>query len=92
MAGSSGTLGTVSDYSDSTMSVSQGTTQVTYAVTAVSGSSSSVMVAITDQVDDTQNNLVETDVTNYNLTNTGVLTFVSGTVQNASESLQVVVQ
>ena len=92
MAGSSGTLGTVSDYSDSTMSVSQGTTQVTYAVTAVSGSSSSVMVAITDQVDDTQNNLVETDVTNYNLTNTGVLTFVSGTVQNASVSLQVVVQ
>ena len=50
------------------------------------------MVALTDQVDDTQNNLVETDVTNYNLTTAGVLTFVSGTVQNASESLQVVVQ
>jgi hypothetical protein len=92
MAGSSGILGTTSDYADSTMSVSQGTTQVSYAVTAVSGSSSSVMVAITDRVLDTQNNPVETDVTNYSLTAAGVLTFVSATAQNASESLQVTAQ
>jgi hypothetical protein len=92
MAGSSGVLGTTSDYTDSSMSVSQGTTQVSYAVTAVSGSSSSVMVAITEQVHDTQNNLVETDVTNYNLTSAGVLTFVSATAQDASGSLQVTAQ
>lgn len=92
MAGSSGVLGTTSDYTDSTMSVSQGTTQVSYAVTAVSGSSSSVMVAITEQVHDTQNNLVETDVTNYNLTTAGALTFVSASVQDASGSLQVSAQ
>jgi hypothetical protein len=92
MAGSSGILGTTSDYTDSTMSVSQGTTQVSYAVTAVSGSSSSVMVAITEQVHDTQNNLVETDVTNYSLTSADVLTFVSASAQNASESLQVTAQ
>lgn len=92
MAGSSGILGTTSDYTDSTMSVSQGTTQVSYAVTAVSGSSSSVMVAITYQVQDVQNSAVETDVTNYNLTAAGVLTFVSATTQNASESLQVTAQ
>jgi hypothetical protein len=92
MAGSSGILGTTSDYTDSTMSVSQGTTQVSYAVTAVSGSSSSVMVAITNQIQDTQNNPVETDVTNYSLTSAGVLTFVSATAQNASESLQVTAQ
>jgi hypothetical protein len=92
MAGSSGILGTTSDYTDSTISVSQGTTQVSYAVTAVSGSSTSVMVAITEQVHDTQNNLIETDVTNYSLTSAGVLTFVSATAQNASESLQVTAQ
>lgn len=90
--GSSGTLGTTSNYSDSTMSVSQGTTQVSYAVTAVSGSSSAVMVAITEQVHDSQNNLIETDVTNYSLSDAGVLTFVSGTAQNAAESLQVSTQ
>jgi hypothetical protein len=92
MVGSSGTLGTTSDYTDSTMSVSQGTTQVSYAVTAVSGSSSSVMVAITNQVEDPQGNALETDVTNYNLTDAGVLTFVSATTQNTSESLQVTAQ
>jgi hypothetical protein len=92
VAGSSGILGTTSDYTDSTMSVLKSTTQVSFAVTAVSGSGSSVMVAITDQVADTQNNLVETDVTNYSLTAAGVLTFVSATTQNASESLQVSAQ
>src|SRR5579863_2460039 len=89
MAGSSGILGTTSDYTDSTMSVSQGTTRVSYAVTAVSGSTSSVLVAITNQVEDAQGSPLETDVTNYNLTDAGVLTFVSATTQNINESLQV---
>jgi hypothetical protein len=92
MAGSSGILGTTSDYTDSTMSVSLGTTQVSYAVTAISGSSSSVMVAITYQVQNAQNSPVETDITNYNLTAAGGLTFVSASTQNASESLQVIAQ
>jgi hypothetical protein len=92
MVGSSGILGTTSDYTDSTMSVSLGTTQVSYAVTATSGSSSSVTVAITYQVQNTQNTAVETDVTDYNLTAAGVLTFVSASTQNASESLQVTTQ
>jgi hypothetical protein len=92
MVGSSGILGTTSDYTDSTMSVSLGTTQVSYAVTAVSGSSSSVMVAITNQVEDTQGTALETDITNYNLTDAGVLTFVSATTQNTTESLQVTAQ
>jgi hypothetical protein len=92
MAGSSGVLGTTSNYTDSTMGVAQGTTQVSYAVTAVSGSSSSVMVAVTDQVDDTQGTLVETDVTNYSLTDAGVLSLVSASVQNSSGTLTVTVQ
>src|ERR1700689_4641782 len=92
MAGSSGVLGTTSNYTDSTMGVAQGTTQVSYAVTAVSGSSSSVMVAVTDQVYDTQSTLVETDVTNYSLTDAGVLSLVSASVQDSSGTLTVTVQ
>ena len=92
MAGSSGVLGTTSNYTDSTMGVAQGMTQVSYAVTAVSGSSSSVMVAVTDQVYDTQGTLVETDVTNYSLTDAGVLSLVSASVQNSAGTLTVTVQ
>jgi hypothetical protein len=92
MAGSSAILGTTSNYTDSTMGVAQGTTQVSYAVTAAAGSSILVMVAVTDQVYDTQNTLLETDVTNYSLTDGGVLSFVSATVQSASGTLTVTAQ
>jgi hypothetical protein len=96
VAGSSGVLGTTNDYTDSTMGTPTGTTQVSYAVTAVSNTASdatsTVMVAITSQVNDTQNSPVETDVTNYSLTDGGVLTLVSASVQNSSESLTVTVQ
>jgi hypothetical protein len=92
MAGSSGILGTASNYTDSTMGVAQGTTQVSYAVTATAGSSSSVMVAVTDQVYDTQSTLVDTDVTNYSLTDAGVLLLVSASVQNSSGTLTLTVQ
>jgi hypothetical protein len=93
MAGSSGVLGTTSNYTDSTMSVAQGTTQVSYTVSAVSGSTTSVMVAITDLVYDTQSNLLETDVTNYTLTDAGVLALVSTSVQSTSSgTLTVTVQ
>jgi hypothetical protein len=78
------------------MGTPTGTTQVSYAVTAVSNTASdatsTVMVAITSQVNDTQNSPVETDVTNYSLTDGGVLTLVSASVQNSSESLTVTVQ
>jgi hypothetical protein len=92
MAGSSGILGTTSNYTDSTMGVAQGTTQVSYAVIAVAGSSSSVMVAVTEQVYDTQSTLVDTDVTNYSLTDAGALLLVSASVQNSSGTLAVTVQ
>jgi hypothetical protein len=96
VAGSSGVLGTTSDYTDSTMSTPTGTTQVSYTVTAVSSTASdttpTVMVAITSQVNDTQNNSLETDVTNYSLTDGGVLTLVSASFQSSSGSLTVTVQ
>jgi hypothetical protein len=92
VAGSSGVLGTTSDYTDSTMSTPVGTTQVSYAVTAISGSTTSVLVAITSQINDTQSTLVETDVTNYSLTDAGVLSLVSASVQDSSGTLTVTVQ
>jgi hypothetical protein len=92
VAGSSGTLGTTSNYADSTMAVVLGTTQVSYAVTAQSGSSNSVLVAITDQIYDPQNNLIETDVTNYSLTSSSVLSFTSATANGTIGSLTVTAQ
>lgn len=92
VAGSSGTLGTTSNYADSTMAVILGTTQVSYAVTAQSGSSSSVLVAITDQIFDPQNSPIETDVTNYSLNSSGVLSFTSATAQGSLGSLTVTAQ
>jgi hypothetical protein len=90
--GSAGTLGTTSNYTDASMGVSQGMTQVSYRVTVAVTSGTAAQVAVTDKVYDTQNNLVETDVTNYSLTTGGVLSFVSATVQNASDSLTVTAQ
>jgi hypothetical protein len=96
VAGDSGVLGTTNNYTDSTLGTATGTTQVSYAVTAVSSTTSdstpTVMVAITSQVNDTQNDPLETDVTNYSLTDGGVLTLVSASVENSSESLTVTVQ
>jgi len=96
VAGDSGVLGTTNDYTDSSMGTPTGTTQVSYAVTAVASTASdatpTVMVAITSQINDTNSNPLETDVTNYSLTDGGVLTLVSATVQNSTESLTVTVQ
>jgi hypothetical protein len=96
VAGDSGVLGTTTNYTDSSMGTTTGTTQVSYTVTAVTSTASdatpTVMVAITSQIDDTNSNPLETDVTNYSLTDGGVLTLVSATVQNSTESLTVTVQ
>jgi hypothetical protein len=89
VGGSTGILGTVSDYTDSSMGVARGTTQVSYMVTGPADPGSPVLVEITDKIYDPQNNLIETDVTSYTLTASGVLAFVSATAQSASGSLKV---
>ena len=48
VGGSTGTLGTISNYTDSTMSVPVGTTEVTYAVTAPVDPGSPVLVKVTN--------------------------------------------
>lgn len=89
VGGASGMLGTISNYTDSSMGVSQGTTQVSYMVTAPVDPGSPVLVEITDKIYDPQNNLLETDVTSFTLTASGVLSFASATAQSASGSLKV---
>jgi hypothetical protein len=88
VGGSTGILGTVSDYTDSSMGVSQGTTQVSFLVTASVDPGSPVLLEITDKIYDPQNNLIETDVTSFTLTASGVLSFVSATAQGAIGSLK----
>jgi len=85
--GESAVLGTVSRYMDSTMSVSLGSAQISYQVTAATSTGGPVLVAITEQYYDTQNNLIETDVFSYNLTAAGVLSLASASVQDASGTL-----
>ena len=92
VGGSTGTLGTISRYTDSTMSVPLGTAEVTYAVTAPVDPGSPVLVKLTDQIKDTQGMVTETDVTSYDLSGAGILTLVSSSAQNSSGTLLATVQ
>lgn len=89
MGGSSGSIGTISRYTDSSMGVSLGTTQVTYAVTAATQTNGPLTVKVTNKIYDTANALVETDVTTYSLSSSNVLAFTSGDVQSSSGNLTV---
>jgi hypothetical protein len=92
MGGSSGNLGTLSRYTDSTMGVSLGTAQVSYAVSGAQSAGGPVAVQVTTQIYDTQNTLSETDVTVYSLTSASVLSFVSSSAQTSSSSLTLTAQ
>jgi hypothetical protein len=87
VGGSSGVLGTLSRYSDQTMSVVLGTAELSYSVTAASSAGGPVKVALTTKSYDQQHTLTETDVTTYGLTTSSVISFVSGSVQNSSGTL-----
>ncbi|MFM2287505.1 MAG: hypothetical protein RL684_648 [Pseudomonadota bacterium] len=90
VGGESGTLGTLDRYTDSTLSLSLGTIQVTYAVPiGIDSPLVTAAIGITAKIYDTQNTLVETDVTHYSLTTSNSLTFSSASTQNASGSLLV---
>jgi hypothetical protein len=74
------------------MSVSLGTTQVTYAVTAATQTNGPLTVKVTNKIYDTQNVLIETDVTTYSLNSSNVLAFTAGDVQSSSGNLTVTAQ
>lgn len=90
--GSSGTLGTVLRYTDSTMSVPQGTAQTTYAITAATIQGGPLGIAITTRIYNTQNALVETDTTNYTMSSSNVISFVSAVSQTQQGTLTATAQ
>jgi hypothetical protein len=92
VAGSSQTLGTLTRYTDSTMSVSLGTAQVSYSATAPVDPGSPIGVAVTTKIYNTQNTLVETDVTNYTMTSSNVISLSAASAQTQSGMLTVTVQ
>jgi hypothetical protein len=88
----SGTLGTLSRYTDSTMSVSLGTAQVSYVVMIPVDPGSPMGVVITTKIYDTQNTLLKTDVTNYTMTSSNVISLSGASAQNQSGTLTITVQ
>jgi hypothetical protein len=86
-------LGTLSRYSDSTLSVALGTVQVSVAVKFIPlDPGSPEAVQFTYKVYDTGQALVETDTVVYNLTENSLLSFDSATTQNAMGTLTVMPQ
>lgn len=94
MVGTSVTmLGTLSRYSDSTLSVALGTVQVSVAVTLIPvDPGSPEVVQFTYKVYDTNLALVETDTVSYNLTENNLLSLSSAATQTASGTLTVIPQ
>ncbi len=92
VGGSSGALGTINRYTDSTMSVTLGTAQLSYTVSAPVDSGSPVLVAITNAIYDTSDTLVETDVSTFSLTTSNELAFVSATTQMNGNTLLISAQ
>jgi hypothetical protein len=94
MVGTSVTiLGTLSRYSDSTLSVALGTVQVSVAVKFIPvDPGSQEVVQFTYKVYDTGQALVETDTVSYNLTENNLLSFNSAATQNATGTLTVMPQ
>ncbi len=89
----SGVLGTMNRYTDSSMGVSLGTAQLSYAVTlAPVDPGSPLQVQLTKKIFDAQNALTETDVTTYALTANNQLSFVSATVQTSSGTVTITAQ
>jgi len=86
-------LGTLSRYSDGTLSVALGTVQVSVAVMLIPvDPGSNEVVQFTYKVFDTSQALVETDTISYVLTENNLLSFYSAATQSASGTLTVMPQ
>jgi hypothetical protein len=92
VGGSSGTLGTLNRYTDSTMSVSLGTAQVSYFLLTPVDPGSPIGIEVTTKIYDAQNTLIETDVTDYTMTTSNVVSLSGATAQNQSGTLKVTAQ
>ncbi len=89
VGGSGGALGTVSRYSDQTMSTVLGTADLSYSVTGPSSTGGPVTIALTTKAYDQQHGLLSTDVTTYSMTTSNVISFVLASTQNQQGTLTV---
>lgn len=91
VGGSAGTLGTLSRYTDKTMSVSLGTVQVSYSVMSPVDPGSPIAFSFTYQIYDTNNTLTETDVMTYGMSPApgSEINFISASTQRPSGTLMV---
>ncbi|HEY2464182.1 MAG TPA: hypothetical protein VGI32_08985 [Steroidobacteraceae bacterium] len=91
VGGSTGTLGTLSRYTDKTMSVSLGTVQVSYSVMSPVDPGSPIAFSFTYQIYDTHNTLTETDVMTYGMSPvpSSEINFISASAQRPSGTLMV---
>jgi hypothetical protein len=86
-------LGTMSRYSDSTLSIALGTVQVSVAVTLIPvDPGSSEVVQFTYKVYNANQALVETDTVSYNLTENNLLSLNSAATQSTSGTLTIMPQ
>jgi hypothetical protein len=92
VGGSSGVLGTLSRYTDDTLSVPIGTVQESYATLSPVDPGSPIGIAVTTKIYDSQNALIETDVTNYTLTSSGLISLGSASAKTSSGMLTVSTQ
>jgi hypothetical protein len=74
------------------MSVSLGTAQVGYSWLTPVDPGSHIGIVVTTKIYDTQNTLIETDVTNYTMTTSNVVTLSGASSQNQSGTLTITVQ
>ena len=77
--GSLGELGTISRYTDTSMSVPLGTVDYSYQVKSSPGSTTTVVVEFTYRLYDLQQNLAQTSVDDFALSSAGTLSFLSAT-------------
>ena len=90
--GSSGTLGTLSRYTDETLSVVLGTAQLSYVLTAPATAGAPATVEFTQKFYDTHQAVTATEVRDYSLTATNTMLLVSSTIQKGTDTLTVTVK
>jgi hypothetical protein len=74
------------------MNVSLGTAQAGYSLLTPVDPGSPIGIVVTTKIYDTQNTLIETDVTNYTMTTSNVVTLSGASSQNQSGTLTITVQ
>jgi hypothetical protein len=76
-------------YTDSTQSVPLGTTTVSYLVKEGAANSNALIVELINQIRDTNNTITQTDKTDYAVTASSAVSFVSASSQLGADTLTV---